>query len=319
MIRSVLPIVIVSTVALGVPQGSPTRSSGSPWIVDEAVLPADHTPTDDSIRVVRGIAHRPDLQMRDGVVDFELAPSTSRFGGLAFRMASTADYEIIYFQPSDDRQRWASVQYQPVYQGETTWQLYYRDGYRAIIPASIGGSLHVRLLVRGDRADVHIRGLDEPLLKIRELKRPAVSGGIGFWAAGPQAAQAATAATSFSGLKLDSRPPEPLSPAAPEQAPDTQLRQWHVSARQPSPGGDHAATSALSRHCEPGTSVAHRERRTVGPRESHASVGKSGWGTARTCSAAPVSALRTRISASPVIAIAPSSCSSPTATASACT
>lgn len=210
------------------------RAQSSAWNMDEAVLPPGATPRPDALELVRGIAVRRDVALRDGVIDFELGPPAGGFAGLAFRMASTADYEIIYFNRSEDGTRWKSVQYQPVFQGETTWQLYYRDGYRAVLPVNLTGRLRVHLAIAGRRADVSIAGLGEPILRIRELKREPAAGAIGFWVAGPDASPAPVA---MSGLQIDGRAVPALPAVDGESAPATQIVRWHVSPRMDSPGG----------------------------------------------------------------------------------
>lgn len=209
-------------------------SAVSHWVVDTATLPPTVPPTDDSIAVIRGIAHRPDLVMKDGEIDFELGPPAGGFAGLAFRMASTADYEIIYFRPSDDGKRWVELQYQPVFQGETTWQLYNRAGCNAAIPVSEPAALRVRLLLSGTRADVYLQDHTEPLVRIRELKREPVAGEVGVWTASPTNA---TTPTSFSHVRVRSDASTTLGSVDKETAPPTQLLRWRVSPRQPSPDG----------------------------------------------------------------------------------
>ena len=113
----------------------PDAPSGM-WATSEATLPAGNRATPDGIALVRGIAGRADLAVDDGIIEFELAPSSNGFAGIAFRMSSSADYEIIYFREGAEG-RWAGVQYQPVYEGETTWQLYPGDGYEADLPAHV--------------------------------------------------------------------------------------------------------------------------------------------------------------------------------------
>jgi hypothetical protein len=66
-----------------------------------------------------------------------------------------------------------------------------------------------------------------PLLRIHDLKRAAIAGAIGVWAASPKAT---TAAVEFSEIATDTTNPM-LAPVAPEQAPDTQILRWRVSAR----------------------------------------------------------------------------------------
>jgi hypothetical protein len=211
---------------------TPSRLQDSSWVVDRATLPSSQSPSATSLPLVRGIAYRRDWTLRDGTIEFQISPPGSVHAGVAFRMASTADYEIVYFSASDDGTRWRAMQYQPVFAGETTWQLYYREGYRAVIPAEISGALRVRLVFSGTRADVYLNGGRTPLLQVHDLKRDPASGSVGFWTTSPATV---TTATVFSGIATSASVPI-LDPLPAETAPDTQLMRWHVSPRYPSPG-----------------------------------------------------------------------------------
>jgi len=134
---TLLGLALVSLLASSLVRPTPASS----WVVDTATLPSAVAPTDDSISLIRGIAHRPDLVMKDGEIDFELGPPAGGFAGLAFRMASTADYEIIYFRPSDDGRRWAELQYQPVFQGEAITDKAFGWGFRARLSSRDGAQV----------------------------------------------------------------------------------------------------------------------------------------------------------------------------------
>jgi hypothetical protein len=206
------------------------------WVVADASLPRGVSPTADGIGLVGGIAYRPEANFRDGVIEFDLAPAGTAFAGVAFRMLSAASYEIIYFRP--DSGRWAAIQYQPVFEGETTWQLYHGDGYEGVVPRGLTGPLHVKILVTGSRADVYVGGDSTPALRVRELKRPAAAGGIGFWVAG--GGQNDEAKGALSGLTITSSSAIRLATLPPETHPPEQLVRWRVSPRMPSPDSINA-------------------------------------------------------------------------------
>ncbi len=230
MTRAVVLFTLVAA-SLAAPRIVSTQTA-PPWDVSRATLAATASPTNTAIGLIRGIAFRKDIELRDGTIEFQLSAARGGFAGLAFRMASTSDYEIIYFAPSDDGTRWKSVQYQPVFQGETTWQLYYRDGYLAELPAGTTGTIHVKLAISGTRADVYVNDAPAPVLRIHDLKRESASGAIGVWAASPKAA---TQPIEFSQLATNAAVPS-LPALEPERAPETQILRWQVSDRQPSPG-----------------------------------------------------------------------------------
>lgn len=215
-------------------QCAPSREAlAGVWDTTNATLPNAVRPTPDGIGLVRGIACRPDLALDDGIIEFELAPPSDGFAGIAFRMASSADYEIIYFRTNAER-RWIGVQYQPVYEGETTWQLYHGDGYEADIPARIGttadGWLRVRLIVAGQRADLYVGNDSAPTLRVRELKRARARGPIAIWAAGSEAKGVTANVRALRGLPLGG---VTLANMTPETASSGQLMRWRVSPRFP--------------------------------------------------------------------------------------
>lgn len=215
-------------------QDSELRVAG--WVVADATLPRGTSPTADAIGLTRGIAYRPDANFRDGVIEFDLAPAGTGFAGVAFRMQSAADYEIIYFRP--DSGRWAAIQYQPVFEGETTWQLYHGDGYEGAVPKRFTGPIHVKILIAGSRADVYVGGDSTPALRVRELKRAPAAGGIGFWVAGSALSKEINA--SLSKLTLTSSPALQLQAMPAETHPGGQVIRWRVSSRMASPDSVNA-------------------------------------------------------------------------------
>lgn len=240
-------IALVMTASLAAPRlahaqsaRAATSSEWSPWDVTHATLAPAAAPTAAGIAVARGIALRNGVTLRDGTIDVDIPMPDGRgtqFAGIAFRMASTADYEIVYFQSSTDGARWAMVQYQPVYEGETTWQLYQGAGYETPLPMhgdllARRGPMHVRLVIVGRRADLYVDSMTTPVLRVRELKRAPVAGGVGVWAISPD-----SAASRFEAFTARTGVETPPVPAPPETAPAGQLMQWRVSARMPSPDG----------------------------------------------------------------------------------
>ena len=206
------------------------------WDVSNAKLAPGTSPKSDAIALIHGIACRPDLQIDDGIIEFELAQSAGGFAGVAFRMQSSADYEIVYFRFGNDG-RWVGVQYQPVYQGETTWQLYPGPGYETDLPPRVytrrGGWMPVRLVVAGNRADVYVGDSAKPVLQVRELKRPRARGAIAIWSTGldswkqPTGAVRVLRVTPLGDLTPSSMPPDTPSTGA--------LTRWRVSSRFAAP------------------------------------------------------------------------------------
>jgi hypothetical protein len=206
------------------------------WDVSSAKLAPNTTPSADRIALIHGIACRGDLQIDDGIIELELAPPAGGFAGIAFRMQSPADYEIVYFRWSNDG-RWVGVQYQPVYEGETTWQLYPGAGYETDLPPRVytrrGGWMPVRIVVAGSRADVYVGDSGTPALEVRELKRPRARGAIGIWSSGLDTWKQPTGLVR--GLRVLPLGGVTLAPAARDTASAGQLMRWRVSSRFAAP------------------------------------------------------------------------------------
>lgn len=205
---------------------------GSVWNLDHAKAAEGAPPQPNHIALISGMATRPDLRLENGVIEFDLAPPAERFAGVAFRMRSSADYEIVYFRPSDDGTRWTAMQYQPVFQGETTWQLYHGAGYEAPVPALLGGKdLHVRIVLSGTRADVLLGEDTVPALRVPRLVPPSAEGEVGFWVA--PGTHAAPTPTVLHNLRVNRDASIALAsvPVATHDA--TQLTQWLLSPRMP--------------------------------------------------------------------------------------
>lgn len=255
------------------------------WVVADATLPRDARPTATSIDLVRGIVHVPSANFRDGTIELDLTPPGAAFAGIAFRMQSTANYEIIYFRP--DGGRWVSVQYQPVYDGETTWQLYHDDGYERELRPGLTGPLHVKILISGSRADVYVAGDTTPALVVRQLKREIAAGGIGFWVA--NGTDSATANAGIHSLEVRFAAPK-LAAATRETHPPEQLLRWRVSPRMPSASIETPLTPPASASDANGWKIVEAEAsglinltraigNAAGPQRVNV-FGGAGWGIA---------------------------------------
>lgn len=268
---------------------------GAGWNTEHATIPDGATPTPGSIRIVRGIATRDDATLRDGTIDLQLpAPLAlgDEFAGIAFRMASTADYEIVYLQTSTDGLRWQRIQYQPVFEGETSWQLYAGDGYetelpRPADPRAVPPTTHVRLVVVGRRADVYVDDMTKPVLRIRELKRDPIEGGVGVWAISPKGAW-----VQFDSLRVSSTVASMPTPVAPVATPAGQIMRWRLSPRLASPDSvepPRALSRQLHAALESGTVIDAEQsglvnlaalRGNPAGKQAYNVFGGAGWGMA---------------------------------------
>ncbi len=126
-----------------------------------------------------------DLEPTDGTIELELAVGPERaFPGVVWRLRDDQNFESFFVRPhqvgNDD-----AIQYTPVFNGTSSWQLYHGEGFWAPIEFPIGDWFRIRVVFGGSRADVYVGDMDQPALEVRELKHPAGAGRIGIASGGP--------------------------------------------------------------------------------------------------------------------------------------
>ena len=87
----------------------------------------------DVLQMTSGFAHRRDVKFLDGTIDFDVQVTRRRsFVYFNFRAQSTSEQEEFYVRPHKSELPDA-VQYAPVWQGRSAWQLYHGPGGTAAI------------------------------------------------------------------------------------------------------------------------------------------------------------------------------------------
>lgn len=191
-----------------------------------------------------GSARRPDVSLRDGTLEFDMAGADARaFLGAVFRAREGGHMEDVYLRLHKSGLPDA-VQYSPDYRGLGQWQLYH--GPRATAAARFDRSrwVHVRIVVEGEQAAVWVGRDPEPRLVVDRLRTGHRQGHVGFWANRPGADRPAfTAALADIVVRPgvvghDFDEPEPAS------APAGVVRRWSLSAAFPRDGGRVEAVPA---------------------------------------------------------------------------
>lgn len=131
----------------------------------------------DAVYVEQGRGWIRDAELRDGTLEFDMMIQEEQaFSGVAFRAADRRNFENFYLRHHLSGKPDAT-QYQPVYHGNSGWQIYAGAGYTAQAEWVFGRWMHVRVDVNGDRAAVYVDST-EPVLVIDDLQRDPVAGGI---------------------------------------------------------------------------------------------------------------------------------------------
>ncbi len=126
-----------------------------------------------------------DVELRDGVIELELAVSAERaFHGVVWRAADDENYEAFFVRPHQVGNP-DSIQYTPVSNGISSWQLYHGEGFWASVPFPIDEWFAIRVAFRDMRGEVDVGETTTPTLAISELKRPSARGRVGVQVGGP--------------------------------------------------------------------------------------------------------------------------------------
>jgi hypothetical protein len=120
----------------------------------------------------------PGLLLPGGRIEVDIGSEGSGYPGIVFRAADTHNYELVYAQPHTSG-KWDALQYDPVFHGSNTWQLYFGEGAQksAEVPSKQWFTLHVEFQ---DRRAMIQAGEQEPLL-VEPLAHDRTTGRIGVW------------------------------------------------------------------------------------------------------------------------------------------
>lgn len=152
------------------------------WQVDAAESEIVNYLGEEAMRIKGGFATIRDLELTDGVIEFDIAVSPDRgFAGAIFRVQDLANYEHFYIRPHQSGNVDAN-QYTPVINGISAWQLYYGSGYGAPVSYRFNTWMHIKIAFAGDRAEVFIDSC-KPVLIVGDLKREPAAGSTGIGAA----------------------------------------------------------------------------------------------------------------------------------------
>ena len=153
-----------------------------------------------------------DIELVNGTVQVDLALSGARsFPGLAWRIGRDS-YESFFVRPHQSGHP-DSVQYTPVFNDVSAWQLYTGSGFWASIELPRDRWFSLRVCFAGDRGEAFVDDLETPALVFSRLRLPIGAGGIGIQAS-PDGVQYANFAYDPAVPKLRGAPPpvEELQP-----------------------------------------------------------------------------------------------------------
>jgi len=175
-----------------------------------------------SLMLRDALAYMPAARFRVGTIEFDLNVSSAPgFVGVQFRMQGAEDYEDYYFRPMNSGAPDAT-QYQPVFHGNTGWQIYVGPRYTAPIELQHDHWMHVRIAVDDDRAAVYVDS-DTIAQYIPRLLGPRQAGLIAIYSSFTSA--------RFANVRIDTTKVSfPSRSPAESETPAGVVPQWRVSS-----------------------------------------------------------------------------------------
>jgi hypothetical protein len=179
MRRLSLAAAFLLTIAPGAAAQQAVEFSGASWTVAGEVVRADDFMGQEALRFRSGVAYLSDMELENGTIELDVATTGHRaFVGVVFREGeSEREYGNFYLRPHQSG-RFDALQYTPVFNGISAWQLYPEHNASLVIPRDQW--LHLELVLSGSRLEAFIDGAEEPALVVENLGLDSRRGRIGL-------------------------------------------------------------------------------------------------------------------------------------------
>ncbi len=199
---------------LAIPPDSPR------WELEQNAKVADYQGR-QSLMLDGGAATLKDFEMRDGVIDVDIAtPAKRGFFGIQFRIANDgANGEWVYLRQHKSGLPDA-MQYTPILNTGANWQIYNGPGFTGAVDIPRDVWFHLRLEVTGAQAKLYVSDMDKPALVMTDLKSGVQKGQVALYVL--------TGATYFSNFEVRTTPDAPWERHLPPMPTGT-LTKWDIS------------------------------------------------------------------------------------------
>ncbi len=160
----------------------------------------------------------PDLSLPQGRIEVDIGSEGAAYPGIIFRASDTHNYELAYAQPHTSG-KWDALQYDPVFHGSNTWQLYHGPGAQQVAQAPPLAWFRLRVEFQGQQAMIQVG--EQPPLLVSLLAHAHQTGLVGLWTYLP---------AHFSNLRVWDDPPDwsSISFPAPPETPQGTLTEWFM-------------------------------------------------------------------------------------------
>jgi hypothetical protein len=196
------------------------RPDSPRWELQEQAKPVEYQGR-KCLYLDGGAALLKDFEMRDGVIDLDVAtPATRGFFGIQFRIVNDgADSEWVYLRQHKSGLPDA-MQYTPVLHTGLNWQIYNGPGFTGAVDIPKDIWFHLRLEVMGAQAKLYVKDMTKPALVMNDLKSGVEKGKVALYVL--------TGATYFSNFEIRTMPDAPWERHLPAMPAGT-LTKWSIS------------------------------------------------------------------------------------------
>jgi hypothetical protein len=132
----------------------------------------------EALRLENGLALAPQSGVRDAGIEVLIGTDGPAYPGVAFRVADLPNFELAYAVPHVSGE-WDALQYDPVFRGSNTWQLYHGPGYQREAQVPTGHWFRLKVDFCGIRVAVSVDG-QSPLV-VERLAHSIAAGRFGVW------------------------------------------------------------------------------------------------------------------------------------------
>jgi hypothetical protein len=208
------PFAQSQTPTLAIPPDSPR------WELQDQAKPAEYLGR-KCLLLDGGAATVKDFEMRDGVIDMDVAtPAKRGFFGVQFRIVNDgATAEWVYLRQHKSGLPDA-MQYTPVLNSGANWQIYNGPGFTGAVDIPRDEWFHLRLEVAGAQAKLFVKDMEKPALVMDDLKSDVQKGQVALYVL--------TGATYFSNFEIRTTPDAQWQRHLPPMPPNA-LTKWSIS------------------------------------------------------------------------------------------
>jgi hypothetical protein len=127
---------------------------------------------------LNGLAVIPDLSLAEGHIEVGIGADGAAYPGIAFRIKDVLNFELAYAQPHTSG-KWDAIQYDPVFHGSNTWQLYNGVEFQKLVRVPLGEWFTFQIDFANQSAKIRVE--EQEALIVHRLAHTHREGLIGIW------------------------------------------------------------------------------------------------------------------------------------------